>query len=368
MDIVELKIYLNKSWKRETCSQGLRSEWSEENPSLGQCAITSLIVNNIYGGKIMRCMASSGSHYYNEINDELVDLTVEQFLGETPQYEEGQERTKEYLLGNEDTRNRFLLLNKNLREVIEKEKNHLVYLNYDNLDINEELSKIENSDTAEIILEPSNKKCLLILGMLFAHGVKIKILNESTLNFEDTNKSFTMMPYVWSKLGDENFPAPDYSNVVTEMDNRIENVKRLGVTVEKIKNNPIENKHFIICPVRNAKPEQRKWIEDYFIQMYNACINLHAPHLNTRQIDLFGGYAICKQNAEAIATSSVVDLFYDQSSTGSVFDLGVAYALHKPLNLLNRDDIIFDESSVVDKMIENWPYYRETQLSLTPNN
>ena len=33
-------------------------------------------------------------------------------------------------------------------------------------------------EVAEIVLEPNNKKCLFILGMLFVNGVKIKILNE----------------------------------------------------------------------------------------------------------------------------------------------------------------------------------------------
>ena len=118
MEINELKQLLLKSWDAETCVPSLRSEWNEENPSLGQCAITSLIVNDFFGGKIMRCMASSGSHYYNIIDDELVDLTVEQFLGEIPQYEEGAERTREYLLGSEDTKKRYLLLNKKLQDTI----------------------------------------------------------------------------------------------------------------------------------------------------------------------------------------------------------------------------------------------------------
>lgn len=121
MEIGQLKQLLIKSWDLETCSPGLKDKWSEANPSLGQCAITALIVNDFFGGKIMRCMASSGSHYYNIIDDELIDLTVEQFLGEIPQYEHGEERTREYLLSNEDTKNRYVLLNKNLQEIIEEE-------------------------------------------------------------------------------------------------------------------------------------------------------------------------------------------------------------------------------------------------------
>jgi hypothetical protein len=118
MEIRELKQLLTGSWNLETCSPGLTDKWNKENPALGQCAITALIVNDFFGGKIMRCMASSGSHYYNIIDDEIVDLTVEQFLGETPQYKNGEERTREYLLSNEDTKNRYLILNKNLQKTI----------------------------------------------------------------------------------------------------------------------------------------------------------------------------------------------------------------------------------------------------------
>ena len=165
-----------------------------------------------------------------------------------------------------------------------------------------------------------------------------------------------LMPYVWSKIGDNDFPLPDYSDIKTEMDQRIENIKRIGVRINKIIDNPIENKIFLICPVRNATYEQRKWIEDFVKEKYNDGYIIHAPHLHTRQMDLFGGYAICMQNAYAVASSQEVDIYYDQSSTGSVFDLGVAYALHKPLRILNKDDIIFNDSDLIDTIIKSWPY------------
>ncbi len=228
------------------------------------------------------------------------------------------------------------------------------YTNYDNLDIDLELFRIQNYKNAELVLEPSNKTCLFILGMLFANGANIKILNEKDLSFEDTNKSFTMMPYVWSKLCDDNFPSKDYSNVKTEMDKRIENIKRIGVTTHKIENKPVINKHFLICPVRIATPEQRQWIENYVSMMMEKGYVIHAPHLHTVQTDLFGGYGICMQNAEAIGTSECVDILYNQKSTGSVFDLGVAYALSKPLNLLNKEDIVFDDNDIIDSIVKKW--------------
>lgn len=232
----------------------------------------------------------------------------------------------------------------------------LKYLNYENLNIEDEHNKIENCKKAEIILKPDSKECLFILGMLFVNGVKIQILNEKDLNLEETNKSFSMMPYVWSKLGDETFPKPDYSNVVSEMDKRIENIKRIGAKLNKIIDNPIDKKIFLICPVRNATEKQRKWIEDFVSKKYKEGYTIHAPHLNTRQTDLFGGYSICVQNAQAVASCEEINIYYDKKSTGSVFDLGVAYALKKPLKLLNKEEIIFNKDDFVDSIIKEWPY------------
>lgn len=140
MKIEELKQLLTLSWEKQTCSLGLQSEWKEENPSLGQCAITTLIINDFLGGKIMRCMASSGSHYYNLINSEIVDLTVEQFLGEIPDYDNGEERTRKYLLSNEDTKKRYKKLLQNIKNNFIKYGTHYYKL----IDANnkEYLSKI----------------------------------------------------------------------------------------------------------------------------------------------------------------------------------------------------------------------------------
>ncbi len=238
----------------------------------------------------------------------------------------------------------------------------LQYLNYDNLNMDEELEKIENCTLAEIVLEPKNKKCLFILGMLFVNGKKITILNEDELELKDKSKSFAKMAYVWAKISDDKFPLSDYSNVKTEMDKRVENIKRIGVRLNRICDNPIENKIFLICPVRNATDEQRKSIEEFVREKYDDGYTIHAPHLHTRQTDLFGGYAICKQNAEAVASSQEIDIYYDQSSTGSVFDLGVAYALHKPLRLLNKEDIIFNDLDLIDSIVKTWPFNEKIKV------
>lgn len=109
MIINEVCEIVSMSFSRDTCYPTLRDKWNKENSCLGQCAITALILNDFLGGKIMRCQSETGSHYYNLINNEIVDLTVSQFKS-LPDYINGEERTREYLLSNEDTKNRYKLL------------------------------------------------------------------------------------------------------------------------------------------------------------------------------------------------------------------------------------------------------------------
>lgn len=118
MNLETLNKLLILSWDKDTCSPGLRDFWNTDNPSIGQCAITALVVNDVFGGKIMRCMSSTGSHYYNLIEDNIVDLTVEQFLGENPLYDSGEERSREYLLSYPDTKKRYETLLYNLKQSV----------------------------------------------------------------------------------------------------------------------------------------------------------------------------------------------------------------------------------------------------------
>ena len=122
MEIRELKELLNKAWTIETCSPYWRDNWSKENPYAGQCAITALIVNDYFGGKIMRCMTPIGSHYYNLVNDEIVDFTSDQFEDNVVLYDDPIERKRDYLLSNEDTKARYKKLLYNLKQVI-RQKN-----------------------------------------------------------------------------------------------------------------------------------------------------------------------------------------------------------------------------------------------------
>lgn len=118
---------IKKSWSEETCYPSSREEWKIENPALGQCAITALIVNDVFGGKIMRCMVGTMSHYYNFVDEEVIDLTASQFKDININYDLGEERSRDYLLSNEDTKKRYYILlkkmNDNLSVLIFESKN-----------------------------------------------------------------------------------------------------------------------------------------------------------------------------------------------------------------------------------------------------
>ncbi len=66
---------LRKSWSRETSCY---LDWSEENPSAGQCEPTSLIIQDICGGKIV--VSYDVGHYWNQLpNGDEIDFTNGQF-------------------------------------------------------------------------------------------------------------------------------------------------------------------------------------------------------------------------------------------------------------------------------------------------
>ena len=109
MIINEVCEIVSMSFDKDTCYPAWIDKWNENIKCLGQGAVAALVLNDFLGGKIMKCESEYGSHYYNLINDGIVDLTVSQF-NTLPNYETGIERTREYLLSNEDTKKRYKLL------------------------------------------------------------------------------------------------------------------------------------------------------------------------------------------------------------------------------------------------------------------
>jgi len=127
MLLTELQEALQKSWCKETAYDA--GDWSKENPAIGQCAVTALIVNDYFGGEIVWAEAVQPdgrkiSHYFNLIDGKEVDITRTQFPEGTiiPQ---GAAKTKEFkttrefMLSNDNTKKRYEVL----KELVSKRLN-----------------------------------------------------------------------------------------------------------------------------------------------------------------------------------------------------------------------------------------------------
>ena len=78
---VELyELLSNGGWTIETCAPRLRELFNEENKTVGQCSITSFLVQDIFGGLVYGVPLEDGSvHCFNVVEGIKFDLTSEQF-------------------------------------------------------------------------------------------------------------------------------------------------------------------------------------------------------------------------------------------------------------------------------------------------
>ncbi len=65
---------LTKSWSIETSSK-----WTSENLAKGQCGVTALVVQDLYGGEIKKTKVGEVWHFYNLIDGRVFDFTETQF-------------------------------------------------------------------------------------------------------------------------------------------------------------------------------------------------------------------------------------------------------------------------------------------------
>jgi len=90
---------------------------------------------------------------------------------------------------------------------------------------------------------------------------------------------------------------------------------------------------YIICPVRNITKEQEKEIAHYVMEMELEGHTVHFPQRDVDQNDPTGT-TICSLHAQAMTAATRVDVFWDRTSSGSHFDLGMAYILRKRIKIV----------------------------------
>jgi|tagenome__1003787_1003787.scaffolds.fasta_scaffold19323099_2 hypothetical protein len=82
MDLLTLRTALERAWTATTtyCPE----DWDEHDPAWGQCAVTSVLLAEAFGGELLQGTADLPSgqrtaHYWNRIDSIHVDLTWRQF-------------------------------------------------------------------------------------------------------------------------------------------------------------------------------------------------------------------------------------------------------------------------------------------------
>jgi len=106
---------------------------------------------------------------------------------------------------------------------------------------------------------------------------------------------------------------------------------------------------FIICSVRGATPEYRQKLEEYTRELEKHH-PVYLPHRDTDQAK--SGLAICSANATAIQMADEVHVFYSPDSQGTHFDMGVAFALKKPIKVVETGEI--PEGKSFARMLTEW--------------
>ena len=109
---------LSNIWCEYTCAPRLRKDWSTNNKTLGQCSITSFLVQDIFGGEVYGVPLKDGNyHCFNNINGIVFDLTSEQFGGQKLVYDNKYPQSREEHFASEEKYQRYLYLK---RELINK--------------------------------------------------------------------------------------------------------------------------------------------------------------------------------------------------------------------------------------------------------
>lgn len=110
---------LSDIWCEYTCAPRLRKGYAESHRTLGQCSITSFLVQDVFGGEVYGVPLEDGSyHCYNVIGDALFDLTSEQFDW-TCEYKKENPQTREEHFKSEEKYQRYCYLKDKLNEAIE---------------------------------------------------------------------------------------------------------------------------------------------------------------------------------------------------------------------------------------------------------
>ena len=119
----EMYDLLSRCWGADTCAPRMRGDWSLGNITLGQCSITSFLVQDIFGGRVYGIpLPEGGYHCYNVVGDCVFDLTSEQFGDAKLVYDIDNEQFRDVHFADADKKARYELLKKKFDALVKQSK------------------------------------------------------------------------------------------------------------------------------------------------------------------------------------------------------------------------------------------------------
>lgn len=125
MNIKNIQKVLLECYSKDLCYPKVQDDWDESNKCFGMCAITSLIVNDYFDGDICKIYVDGISHYFNLIDNKIIDLTSSQF-NHNIDYKDYQIIDRQKILTG-DTKNRYKILKAKLIKELLKQVDEKVY-------------------------------------------------------------------------------------------------------------------------------------------------------------------------------------------------------------------------------------------------
>jgi len=115
-----------------------------------------------------------------------------------------------------------------------------------------------------------------------------------------------------------------------------------------------KKKIFVICPVRNVLEETNNKIADHVVKLEAEENEVYWPHRDNPYQDTDKvGIIICKYNRRKMLMADEIHIWYDKTSAGSVFDIGMffafVYSSFKKFVIINPEDI----APTAEKSFEN---------------
>ena len=126
MNVEIIQKSLLKCYSKDLCYPKVQDYWNENNKCFGMCAITSLIINDYFSGAICKIHVDGISHYFNLIEDKIIDLTANQFNHEID-YKDYEIIDREKIL-TDDTKHRYNILKTKLVNRLLKQIDEKVYV------------------------------------------------------------------------------------------------------------------------------------------------------------------------------------------------------------------------------------------------